>query len=263
MGPASLRELYRRSQRAWPGIDVSFDAFAAHVKSRAPSEDEAARLHVEALYLACACAAGDVHAIAVLEATCFGGLTAVLARLDTTGTLVDEAMQRLRVELFTSAGGRAPKIAAYSGTGDLTRWLRVLATRIALKLRQRTTRELPLGDEALVGLSDSPELALLRARYGAAFQAAVHEALRSLSHRQRTLLRQHALDGLGVTELGAFYGVHRATAARWVADATERLVTATRRVLMRRLGIDRGELSSVLRFLRTNLDLSLRLASQS
>ena len=92
-----------------------------------------------------------------------------------------------------------------------------------------------------------------RAEFSASFQA----ALAALSARQRNFLRLKYLDGLGIDQLGALYGVHRSTAARWVVGAQEELLDGTRQRLTERLRLTRSQLDSVLRLISSQLDVSL------
>jgi RNA polymerase sigma-70 factor (ECF subfamily) len=103
-----------------------------------------------------------------------------------------------------------------------------------------------------------PEMALLRQTSRDEFREAFAEAVATLSSRERTLLRQHYVDGLQPGELGPLYGVHRTTALRWLQDASEVLVRATRRRLQARLDASPEDVDSLIRALGSQLDLSLR-----
>jgi len=59
------------------------------------------------------------------------------------------------------------------------------------------------------------------------------------------------------TEMGALYGVHRATAARWAVAAQEALLEKTRRRLTERLRLTHSQLDSVLRLISSKLDINL------
>jgi RNA polymerase sigma-70 factor (ECF subfamily) len=63
-----------------------------------------------------------------------------------------------------------------------------------------------------------------------------------------------------VVELGALYGVHASTASRRVTEARDRLVAATRDVMMKRCNLGRAEVSSILRLIQSEIDLSLSTA---
>jgi RNA polymerase sigma-70 factor (ECF subfamily) len=132
--------------------------------------------------------------------------------------------------------------------------------RAALKLLRKDGREMPTSDDAILeakSSEDDPELAYMKAAYRASFRAAFQEALESLHPKERTLLKQQIVDGLGIDELGALYEVHRATAARWVQAAREKLLLRTRRTFMLRARISSDECESIMRMVRSQLDVSL------
>src|SRR5690606_34667577 len=102
-----------------------------------------------------------------------------------------------------------------------------------------------------------PERKHLRARYTAELKRAIREAFAALEVRQRNLLRQHVLDELTIDDLARLYRAHRATCARWLADARADLGKGTRKRLIAALGLPGHELESLLRFLDTDLELSI------
>ena len=132
--------------------------------------------------------------------------------------------------------------------------------RAALKLLRKENRETPTDDALLEARAqeDDPELAYMKAAYRASFKVAFQEALESLLPRERTLLKQQIVDGLGIDELGALYQVHRATAARWVQSAREKLLVRTRRTFMMNARISSDECESIMRLVRSQLDMSLQ-----
>jgi RNA polymerase sigma-70 factor (ECF subfamily) len=67
----------------------------------------------------------------------------------------------------------------------------------------------------------------------------------------------HHLHGLTVDELAPSFGVHRATVARWLAAARERLLTETRAGLRERLGVGDATVDSILRELRGRVDVTV------
>jgi len=71
------------------------------------------------------------------------------------------------------------------------------------------------------------------------------------------VLRLHLLDGLNIDRIGQLHDVHRATAARWLASAREALAKDTQRILQARLQVSRSEFESLLRLVRSDLDVSL------
>lgn len=119
-------------------------------------------------------------------------------------------------------GDRPPGLPGYEGRAPLSAWIRVAGMRHALRARRDAGAHTEASEEdtlASAAASDSPEATLLRSRFNQEFARCFRAALRALEPRERTLLRQHYIDGLTIDELGRLYGAHRATAARWVARA--------------------------------------------
>jgi RNA polymerase sigma-70 factor, ECF subfamily len=108
-----------------------------------------------------------------------------------------------------------------------------------------------------------PELARLRAHYGDQFKQAFGDAFASLSKRDRTILRHRFADGLDIDAIGAIYGVHRSTAARWLHQIRVRLREETFANLAALLAVSIDELSSVLRFIGSELDAGISMALRS
>ena len=102
-----------------------------------------------------------------------------------------------------------------------------------------------------------------RATYTDQLKKAIREAFAALEVRQRNLLRQHILDELTIDDLARLYRVHRATCARWLADARADLGKQTRKRLIATLGTHTDELESVLRFLDSDIELSISRILQS
>jgi RNA polymerase sigma-70 factor, ECF subfamily len=211
----ALREACARGRAAFPTISLEDAAFAAFLEAR---ECDLQNARIEDLWVACGACRGDAAAIAAIESHHFPNVDAALRKMGLAPALVEDVKQGLRKLLFVGSEDTPPRIAEYRGTGDLRAWLRVTAMRAALKLLRKDTREMSADDAILEARAevDDPELAYMKAAYRASFRAAFQEALESLHPKERTLLKQQIVDGLGIDELGALYQVHRATAARWV-----------------------------------------------
>ena len=255
-----LRGAIFQARAAWKNVEAGDERFAAFLGGRVPAAElETARL--ADLWAACACGTGDGRAIAEVEARYFPDVDAALGKMGLSADRIGEVKQGLRRVLFVGdpEAQTAPRITEYRGTGDLRAWLRVTAMRAALKLLRKEGRETPTDDALLEARAheDDPELAYMKAAYRASFKVAFQEALESLLPRERTLLKQQIVDGLGIDELGALYQVHRATAARWVQSAREKLLTRTRRTFMMNARISSDECESIMRLVRSQLDVSL------
>jgi RNA polymerase sigma-70 factor, ECF subfamily len=194
----------------------------------------------------------------VFEAELVPQIDIALRRLRLAGGTADEVKQALRFELLADERKR---IADYAGRGELAAWLRVSATRKALKTVKKLDREETL-DEILLDhwphATPGPERRHLRTQYTAELKKAIREAFAALEVRQRNLLRQHIIDELTIDDLARLYRVHRATCARWLADARADLGKHTRKKLVSALGLpSKDDVDSLLRFLDSDIELSI------
>ncbi len=243
---------------AWPELRVDAAAFAAQLGSRPVPDGRLADL-----YLAFACSRGEPAALRLLEDRCFARLDAVLSRVLPDASDRDEVKQRLRDKLLVSDGSAPPKISGYLGKGELFAWLAVAATREALSLvRAREPALLENTDElqALLrgaGVELDPQLAYTKKLYRAQFEEAFREALGSLESKDRAVLRHQLVERLTLEEIAAVQRIHPVSAARRLTRARSELLSATRRVLTRKLQLVGSELDSLMRLVRSQVDLSL------
>ena len=257
-----LQPLLVAAAAAWPEFTVPPQELASFVAQRLPAQ--APDLKIEQLlspelYLVCACLGGNKHALVCFERQYLSPLDRALAHMK-LGAKLQDVKQLVRQLLFVARPGTAPKLAAYTGRGKLAAWLRVIAVREAIDLLDKERPEIlrdPAQVAALPVADDDPELGYMKRTYRAAFKEAFAQALLSLSPREQNLLRQQVLDGLTVTELGALYQVHHATAARWLVEARKELVQRTRKELKTRLRLTSSECDSILRLADSHLTLSL------
>jgi RNA polymerase sigma-70 factor (ECF subfamily) len=140
--------------------------------------------------------------------------------------------------------------------------VRVATIRIALNLKReaarQTEREHAWGAQEFLAPTRDPELNLLRDRCGTYVRDALEAALAALDRDARNVLRMHYLDGLPSDDIAVAYGVHRATAARWIQQARSAIVSETRRRLRERLQLPPSQLDSILLLVQSAMDVSLR-----
>jgi RNA polymerase sigma-70 factor, ECF subfamily len=257
-----LSSIVARCQSAWPDVPIEGEVFARHLGERVLCAD-LERARVEDLWIACACGgpSGEARnrALALIEERYLPDVDGALHKMGLPPDRIGDVKQGLRNLLFVGDVESPARIREYRGSGDLRAWMRVTAMRAALKLLRKDARETSSDDALLEARApeDDPELTYMKAAYRAAFKAAFQEALESLTGRERTLLKQQIVDGLGIDELGALYQIHRATAARWVASAREKLLSRTRRTFMLQARISSDECESIMRMVRSQLDVSL------
>jgi RNA polymerase sigma-70 factor (ECF subfamily) len=242
------------AREAWPGVEVAGATVEAYVAARGGTE-------ISDLYLACACVERDARALSHFDRELASCVDRAVRRLGGDRSVVDEVKQRLRDRVLVGTPERPARITEYSGRGPLRGWLRVIASREVLDMRRREKHEVALGDQTIDGLESpdhDPALQYLKVSYRAAFRHAFGGAFSALEPHERDLIRHHHLDGENVAQLAARHGVHRATAARWVARARDRLLIGTRERLAASLGVDDQELDSILRLVSSRLEVSLR-----
>lgn len=232
------------ARAAYPDVVVDDAEFVAHVGAKLAGADLDA-LRTRELFLACGCLRRDPAAIAHVERETFGELAAAHRRFPNANIQLDDLVQRMREKLFFAA---TPAIGAYAGTGALRGWVRASVLNLLLNVVQRETREEPTDAElfdVVIGSDPSAENAYVKLACRSELEAALATAMRSLDDRERALLRHAFVDGRTVDEVGVVYGVHRATAARWVASARTKLVERTLADLTHRLGVSETEAHSI------------------
>jgi RNA polymerase sigma-70 factor (ECF subfamily) len=260
--PIVLARIVAAGRAAWPDVAIPDGPIAARIAAQVAARLDAGAApderHEADLVLALALAASDPAAVKLFEQRFVPQIDAALRRLRLPGGAADEIKQALRADLLV---GPDAKILDYAGRGELAAWLRVTATRRALTLARRAGREESL-DELLLdhwpdAATPDPERKHLRATYTAELKTAIREAFAALEVRQRNLLRQHILDELTIDDLARLYRVHRATCARWLADARADLGRGTRKRLVAVLGLPADGVDSLLRFLDSDIELSI------
>lgn len=252
---ALLRERLAVARARWPAVKLTDAAFFEHVARHAPPDPVVLQaLHLEDLFFACACAKADPAALAVLEASILSQVPRWIARFE--GVPADDVQQELRQKLLLGASAH---LLAYQGKGALARWIRVAATRAAIDVQRR---QRPVADDPIEQLfaGPDPEIDFVKLRDREAVRSVLHDAMRALPAREATLLRLHHIEGVSLERLGELERVHRATIARWLADARALVLDQVRKLLRERLRLSEEEGDSLLRLLRSRLDLSIRSA---
>lgn len=271
-----LRDVVASARRVWPDVALANDEFLDHLAERVTATSSAAgnsegpvdvdgllaaldELKTDDLYLACACLHAQPRALAGFERRHGREIDVVLGRMNLSGTDAGDIKVAIHDKLFGPRSDARPGIAGYSGRGGLHSWLRVVATRTALNHLRTPRRETPF-DEAMwtrmAADSDDPELALLKQTYREELETAFRQAVGSLSGRQKALLGQYHLDDLSFDKIALQYRVHRTTVGRWLASAEKTLMSRVRRTLMERLNVQNSEIDSIVRLVRSQVELS-------
>jgi RNA polymerase sigma-70 factor (ECF subfamily) len=210
MDPSASAHLHRLAQRAragWPEIHVPEEAFLAFLRERLPAKGTTAEIHAADVYLACACVRGDPQARKEVVERCLAQVPSWLGAPEDRG---HEIRGLLEERLF----GDPPRIAEYSGRGSLEAWIRVAAVHLSLEL---------FGE----GEDPAPLLAFVPDGWRASVAEAFRTAFASLTAGERTLLRLHFVERLGLGELALIYGEAPAALGPSLAMAQEPLLERT------------------------------------
>lgn len=259
---AALWRMYHEGATSWPQIPVSAEKFAQFLGRQLPSEAalrELAGLRARDLYLVCALGLGDRTAQTIFEGEYMQRVRHALLQFGTSEPGIADIKQNLYGRLLEKRDGTVVRLS-YGGRGDLGSWLCTCAIREAGQRHKKQQRELALehaSEEILRDLHSSPEVATLTGRLKQVFQESFKEAIATLSSRERNLLRYHFLAELSIDQIGAIYRIHRATAARWVAKAQERLVKKTRELFVLRAQVNAESLPRIMELIESQLSVNL------
>jgi RNA polymerase sigma-70 factor (ECF subfamily) len=263
---ARLQAALAAARESHPGVEVDVVAWCRHLGRSLPPDASPDDLHVDRaadLYLAFACGEGEAKAIDRLRTRFSADVDRALAKAGSTGIAPAELRQRAWVKLLADGGHGEPHIRRYSGRGSLQGWIRVVVSRLAVDLlrgARETERERTVAPEVLaeIGRTDpDPQFEILRAQYHAEVRGAMEAAFAALSSKDRRLLRGQLVERLGTDDLGAMFGVHRTTAARWVERARARLIEHAHAALRERVGAGDQTVRSLVQMVRSQIDLSV------
>jgi len=257
--------LFHEAAAAWPGLALPIEAFREHVAGllarQADPAAYVATLHGVDLYLACACKERIPGAVEALKARYEADMDAALRSRKVLPAQREDLRQMLWEKLLVGYAGSPPKIGDYAGRGALGGWLRIATIRAALNFLEQTRDDQRTANETLDEdrhpIAPDAELGFLKAHYKKEVHQGLKDALAELDIDERNALRLHVLDGLSIDRIAAVYGVHRATAARWVARGRRALAERLRTLLQQRLRIDDAEVESILALVRSQLEASL------
>ncbi len=182
-------------------------------------------------------------------------LRRALQKLTSDTSTCDEIEQQVFDNVLV---GERPQLANYSGRGALSSWIVTIGVRTCR--RHLGAEDKHAGDKQALELAvdeGDVELAYLKHHYREQFRDAFSETAALLSERQRNILRHQHIGGRSIDALAELYGVHRATAARWAAGARLALLDGTRERLTKSLGVDTRDADSIIRLVRSQLDISI------
>ena len=250
-----LRKLHEACRARYPTVDLPFEAFSARtreiVDSMCGAERPGERHWVEwigrlddlkhpDLYLVLACAAGDRIAWEYFADEYLPAMRALAAKACRSTQEGEDLAHELIAVLLgqaagpDSAGGSAAqgpplrgKLAGYDARASLIGWLRVVIAHAAIDRQRRRGKESSL-DQMMSG-PGAPPLSTTReedraaesmdARWGPLLSRMLADAVGRLPARDRLLLALYYGQDVPLRLIGRQFGVHEATASRWLETA--------------------------------------------
>jgi RNA polymerase sigma-70 factor (ECF subfamily) len=229
------RRAYETARAAFPELALDFEPFRRAWERRESAGSGRAGGAADTaadLYLATACDQGVPDAWQTLERAYRARLHGLLRRRGASENEADGFLAELPTLLFEPpADGRArTRIGTYDGTGTLFSWLAVVALRTVHHRR----RDAAGGPAAIDSSMDVPTRRSLPASNAIGeesarrFAAAVTEAWRTLTPRERLAVLLKHRDGLRQREIARVLGVGEPRVSRLVESGLARLRDAVR-----------------------------------
>jgi RNA polymerase sigma-70 factor len=191
------------------------------------------------LYFALACAKGDDAAWNDFMGEYRGFLQGIARQLTNNETLAEELVEVAWTELYglrELAGKRISKFSSYSGRGSLKGWLRAVLFQLSVDRHRRQGRFVqPEEDRELERLSPvvppPSEHTGIGDQYRAATHKSLEKALSQLDSKLKMILGYYYYDNLTLKQIGQLFGVHEATASRWLQRAQQDIRQAVEKLL--------------------------------
>ena len=250
------------ARAAWPQLAIDEAELGRELARRLGGAGPAAlaSCRIADVVVAIACCRGDAAAIAHVKQVIDREVDMTARKTGASPEQIADVKSELARILLVDEPQRSAALREFAGRAELKSYVCVIAMRELVRTVQRGRREQPVEEDrlfAMLSRGDDAEVDVLRARYGESVTTGLRSALARLGDRDRALLRYQLVDGWNVDRVGALYGVHRATAARWIAGARETLGTLLRDEVSRTLAIPVAEVDSIVRLVQSRIDVSL------
>lgn len=256
----SAEHAYEIGRRAYPAIDLLQDTFITFAAARTDTWKGDSERAAD-MFLACACVERVPAAIAEFLASFGERIPLYLGKLARSADLVEEVRQIVVTRSVIGDAGKPPALVGYSATGSLEGWVRATAVREALAINRAKDRNVNDSDavlEAQIPWVDH-EISLFKQIYREPVSKAFATACAGLDAQDRALLRLHYVDGVTTAKLATMFGISRATLIRRLADTRESLIERVKTQLKAASGVADGDFDSVLRLVKSQIDLRLSL----
>lgn len=247
---------YQQGQAAWPTLRCTNSQFLQLLQGWQQRTGKAfSEANHRDIFLVGAVLQNSPGALQAFETDYLAPTSGALRRIGLHDAAASEVLQIVRTKLLVG-NEHAPRLAAMVGDGQLTHLLRVVVTRTGLNYLRDTKAASTEAFEdnaifaKLTGANHlapvPPDAELFAAEAERLLRDLVKQAVGQLDEQARTLLRLHWFHDMTIDAIGQLYGVHRATAARWIAAACEQVERNVRRGLKTELDTRSDHLASLL-----------------
>ncbi len=245
MASDDLRAEYESCRRRYPTIDLSYEDFFARVRA---TGIQVGHVCHEDLFLATACARGDRIAWEYFV----DEYSPVLRRMAERGCRQFQEGEDLAQEMVAGLIADKSKLAGYNGRCSLAGWLRVALSHALIDRLRRRRREVSLEDSegkeqelyAAIPSAEDRENSL-DAAWGPVLAEALQAQIRDLPPRDRLIMSLYYVHGVPLKLIGRHFGVHEATASRWLDGLRRSVRKRVERDLRTRHRLKSGEISGL------------------
>src|SRR5512140_2447124 len=163
--------------------------------------------------------------------------------------------------MLVRRGAQEPRIGDYAGRGALLNWLTVTATRAALKVKRQgrfaAEEDMTAAIQAMPAPGVDAEMDLFKRRYRQHSEKAIRFAFDQMTDDERHLLRLHYVDGLSETRMAEVLGKSQPTVSRHLRKVKAKIHDLAKHHLKQSLKLSSKEFESLMKDLRSQLDLSI------
>lgn len=240
---------------------LEMDAFVAQVaglSSQGAGLDSIARLHLDDLYLAAACASGDERAWTEFVETYRNFVRRFAGRVlqephasDVADEVIADLWQRRRISL-------------YEGRSSLRTWLGTVVSNAAINASEAAKVRDRREDAAQIRAVSDPEREADKSDRSSKIARLLADAVAQQPFEDQLLILLYYEQGLTLDEIGPVVGLSKAALSRRLKRIRETLVEITDGLARERLGTTARSLAAGLDLSRLDLDLraACRLATE-
>jgi len=238
--------------------------FFEHLARRLSSDEDVLEslnsIVVDEFFLAFACAYGNENAQAHFIESYDQVIDKALLRFRKQNVSIEDVKHQILAYFLFPRKSLPPAISNYSGSGSLAGYLRISVLNEAVRFVKKGQKEIATDKmeefDPTALTSKDPAIEALKQQYRTEFKEAFQEAIKALENKDVILLRLHYVSGLKMREIGALQNRGKSAVSRAIVQVREKLFRMTHERLMERIGVGKTEVHSIIRMVKSQLDVS-------